>query len=267
MSRLAEREQKLALDAESAFANVSIKIIKAEWRGGSIMPRGCLRDHQSAIENQRILIFRGAFDGGDMIALRRAVQQWGETAEPFPKGQSASRAALNFHRLDDGSAPSILPHIFHQFGFGDLARLPASLVAILKPISTAMLKLQNELAGTQFELEDGRFRTKVIRHPRGGGFLVRHRHPFQPQRIALFLNLSQPGVDYASGGVTFKAHGAWVEPFDQFRIGDILAWRYDMIHDVKPVDPDRPLSWEGDDGFWIYALEMDEVHKASRAVD
>ena len=122
MSRFGEREQKLLLDAELAFSNVSIKIIKAEWRSGSIMPRGCLRDHQSAIENQRILIFRGAFDGGDMIALRRAVQQWGETAEPFPKGQSASRAALNFHRLDDGSAPTNLPHVFHQFGFADLAR-------------------------------------------------------------------------------------------------------------------------------------------------
>ena len=45
----------MALDADSPSPNVSIKIIKAEWRGGSIMPHGSLRDHQSAIEDQQIL--------------------------------------------------------------------------------------------------------------------------------------------------------------------------------------------------------------------
>jgi dTDP-4-amino-4,6-dideoxygalactose transaminase len=35
---------------------------------------------------------------------------------------------------------------------------------------------------------------------------------------------------------------------------------------LQPVDPDELLNWEGDDGFWIYALEMDEVHKPSKAI-
>ncbi len=137
---------------------------------------------------------------------------------------------------------------------------------MLAPVSTAMLDLQNALAGTNFALDVPGFRTKVMRHPRGGGFLVPHRHPYLPQRVSIFLNLSQPGVDYSSGGVSFKAHGAWVKTFEHFRMGDILAWRYDMFHEVEPTDPNMPLRWEGDDGFWIYALEMEEVHSVSSVV-
>ena len=83
-------------------------------------------------------------------------------------------------------------------------------------------------------------------------------------RVAMFLNLSEPGVDYGSGGAAFRTADGWVDTFAPFRIGDIMAWRYDLIHSVIPVDPAGPPSWTGDDGFWIYALEGHEVHKASR---
>jgi hypothetical protein len=212
------------------------------------------------------VIFRGVFDEALAAAIRGAVQQWAAMTEPFPRGESASRPGLNFHRLDDGSAPTTMPHIFHQFGFATLAGLPRELAAMLAPVSAAMLDLQNALAGTTFALDDPGIRTKVMRHPRGGGFLVPHRHPYLPQRVSIFLNLSQPGVDYSSGGVSFKARGAWIKTFEHFRTGDLLAWRYDMSHEVEPTDPEMPLKWEGDDGFWIYAIEMEEVHSASSVV-
>ena len=97
-----------------------------------------------------------------------------------------------------------------------------------------MLIFQNELAGTCFRLEGDGFRTKVMRHPRGGGYLVAHRHPYLPQRVALFLNLSEPREDYFNGGARFKANGSWISTFEHFRIGDVLAWRYDMVHEVAP---------------------------------
>ena len=241
----------------------SIAILGARLRGGRIETDGALAEHRAAIDDERILIFRGAFDPAEMVSLRRAVQAWGEATDEFPRGKSASIPGINFHRRDDGTAPTSMPHIFHQFAFADLASVPAGLAARLRTISTALLDFQNELAGTRFELEGDAFRTKVMRHPRGGGFLVRHRHPYLPQRVSLFLNLSEPGVDYSSGGVSYRSKGAWIETFAEFRSGDILAWRYDLIHDVRPVDPNDTLKWEGDDGFWIYALEMEEVHKAS----
>lgn len=244
-----------------------LAVVAARLSNGRIAADGDPDEHRAAVAGERLLIFRGAFDPAEMIALRRAVQDWGEATEAFPSERSASIPNLNFHRRDDGTAPTSLPHIFHQYGFGDIGGLPAELGATVRAISTALLDFQNELAGTQFLLEGDGFRTKVMRHPRGGGFLVPHRHPYLPQRVSLFLNLSEPGADYASGGVTYRTNGAWTDPFAEFRNGDILAWRYDMIHDVRPVDPHAKLKWEGDDGFWIYALEMEEVHKASNVAD
>jgi hypothetical protein len=174
---------------------------------------------------------------------------------------------LNFHRLDDGSAATTIPHIFHQFGFGSVAELPGDLASTLTRIGSALLHFQNELAGTRFALHGDGFRTKIMRHPRGGGFLARHRHPYLPQRVSLFLNLSQPGVDYLSGSASFAAREGWTNTCAQFRIGDLLAWRYDMDHAVEPVDPGGHPRWEGDDGLWIFALEMDEIHKTSRVAD
>jgi hypothetical protein len=245
----------------------SIAIVGATLSGGKVIPDGDLDEHRAAIDGQRLLIFRGAFDPAEMVALRRAVQDWGEATEEFPRGKSASVPDINFHRRDDGTAPTTMPHIFHQFGFGNLAALPAALRERLESISSALVDFQNELAGTDFKLEGDAFRTKLMRHPRGGGFLVPHRHPYLPQRVSLFLNMSEPGVDYSSGGVSYRSNGAWVVPFAEFRLGDILAWRYDMIHDVRPVDPNETLKWEGDDGFWIYALEMEEIHKASSVTE
>jgi hypothetical protein len=160
-----------------------------------------------------------------------------------------------------------MPHVFHQFGFGDLNSLPREIADLVTPISEALLALQNELAGTRFEIAKAGLRTKVIRHPRGGGFLAAHSHPFLPQRISVFLNLSEPAADYASGGAAYKTSGLWIAPFEDFRIGNLLAWRYDLTHQVLPVDPGEPLKWEGDDGFWLYGLEMDEVHKHSKLAD
>ncbi len=216
-----------------------------------------------AILDENIIIFRGAFGADDMLALRRLAVDWAAVTAPFPAGRSASLPGINFHRRDDRSTPSSIPHIFHQFGFGAPALLPSPLKERVERISALLLDLQNRLAGTSFPPGCPEFRTKVIRHPRGGGHLVPHRHPFLPQKISLFLNLSQPGSDYASGGARFRCHGQWIDTSWAFRIGDVLAWRYDLIHAVAPVDGAAELSWEGDDGFWIYAVEYNEAHPNS----
>ena len=104
---------------------------------------------------------------------------------------------------------------------------------------------------------------RVGRHPRGGGHLVPHRHPYLPQKVAIFLNLSEPGVDYASGAAVFRNAGGWVDTFADFRCGDLLAWRYDLVHGISAVEPEAPLTWEGDDGLWIAAMERFEAHPHS----
>jgi len=215
------------------------------------------------LQGGKIVIFRGAFDPGEMASLRRALLDWGEATPPIPPGVSASQPGLDFHRIDDGTAPTTMPHIFHQFGVAAGGRLPGPLAEEVRRLRHALLDWQNRLAGTDFDLDDPDFRFKAMRHPRGGGHLVSHRHPYLPQKVALFLNLSEPGKDYASGAALFRNASGWVDTHEDFRCGDLLAWRYDLVHGVSAVEPESPLRWDGDDGFWIAAMERFEAHPHS----
>ena len=213
-----------------------------------------------------VYVLRGAYTDTEMAELRQMVRDWAHATEAWPQGVSASKEAINFHRVDDGSIKGRMAHIFHQFGFGQPADLPEPLRGALGTIAGELYDLQNRLAGTDFAAGDPSFRSKVIRHPRGGGYLVPHVHPYLPQKVSLFLNLSKPGRDYQSGSVRFKpAGGDWIDTHEDFQSGDLLAWRYDMLHETTAVDPEAEIDWAGDDGLWIFATEWVEAHLNSNA--
>lgn len=240
-----------------------VEIVPAAMVDGKVVAGSPGGSWWSPIEAGKILIFRGALAPERMVDLRRALLAWGAVADPILPGVSASRPGLDFHRVDDGSAPTTLPHIFHQFGFAKGESLPAPLAGEVRALRQLLLDWQNQLAGTEFGLDDPEFRFKAMRHPRGGGHLVPHRHPFLPQKVAIFLNLSEPGHDYSSGAAVFHNASGWVDTFADFRCGDLLAWRYDLVHGISRVEPESPLTWEGDDGLWIAAMERFEAHPHS----
>lgn len=217
-------------------------------------------------ENEEIFILRGAYTAGQMLALRGMLMDWASANDVWPEGVSASVPGISYHRIDDGTVPTSMPHIFHQWGLDDLPSLPDELGSLMRSMGDELLILQNEIAGTSFKPRSGEFRFKALQHPRGGGHLVSHVHPYEPAKVAIFLNASEPGTDYASGGAHFqtKADGR-IDTFDDFRIGDLLAWRYDLVHGVTPVDPEREVDWGADDGFWLMALEWTEAHPLSSA--
>jgi hypothetical protein len=242
-----------------------VEIVPVVEAHGQVSAPAPAESWRKPIEDGKIVIFRGALKPESMVSLRRSLIRWAGAVPPLSAGLSASRPGLDYHRLDDGTAPTTLPHVFHQFGIATGELLPAELRKEIRSLRHLLLDWQNQLAGTTFDLDDAEFRFKALRHPRGGGHLVSHRHPFLPQRVAVFLNLSEPGVDYSSGSAVFRNGSGWVDTIDDFRCGDLLAWRYDLVHGVRPVEPERPLCWDGDDGLWIVAMERFEAHPLSKA--
>lgn len=217
-------------------------------------------------ENAEIFILRGAYTSRQMLDLRRMLMDWSSSNKVWPEGVSASVPGISYHRIDDGSAPTSMPHIFHQWGFDDLPSLPDELGRVMRSMGDELLMLQNEIAGTSFGPRSGEFRFKALQHPRGGGHLVPHTHPYKPAKVAIFVNASEPGTDYDGGAARFRTEAdGWIDTFDEFRIGDLLAWRYDLLHDVAPVDPGRAVDWGKDDGLWILAMEWTEAHPLSHA--
>lgn len=222
-----------------------------------------------AIESdEQLIIYRSAYSREEMATVRRAILDWGEANEAWPQGVSASKEAINFHRVDDGKITGRMAHIFHQFGFGDPEGLSEPLKGFMARLRREVFDLQNRLAGTDYHLDTPEFRTKAIRHPRGGGYLVPHAHPYLPQKVAVFLNLSEPGEDYQNGAMRFRtSDGEWISTFNELRCGDLVAWRYSMVHEAAAVDPEAEIDWSCDKGLWIFAIEHVPVHELSESVE
>jgi hypothetical protein len=249
----------------TTHAPSGLSVRSATLEGGRIVHADADADLANDIlESRTIVILRSVFPKALMVELRRGIIAWGEATAEIERGVSASKPGINFHRRDDGTMPSSLQHIFHQYGFGDWENLP-DVAQKLLPVCEAALELQNRLAGTDFALRTDMWRLKAMRHPRGGGYLQTHTHPFLPQKVSVFINLSEPGVDYHSGAARFRSKTGRVDTHEEFQMGDVLAWRYDLLHDVSPVDGGQPLTWDGDDGLWIAAVEGADVHPKSKA--
>jgi hypothetical protein len=240
-------------------------LIKASTENGNI--RSTVTDSELAaiVSAGRIVILKDALAPEMMLDLRREVIRWAKTTEPFPHGPSPSvHGNLNYHRMDDGQIVSSLPHIFHQNCFNDLAGV-AGQIGALRVVAELMRDLQNRVAGTKFDFDLAGLRTKVLRYPRGGGYLSEHQHPLEPQRLGLITSLSRLGDDFVKGGTTFRTPFGFVDTNESHNIGDIIIFRYDLIHAVAPVDEEQSIDWNAESGKWSMLLELRSTHGQSTA--
>jgi hypothetical protein len=214
----------------------------------------------------KVVILKGVLAPSAALALRRAATCWGQATPEYPHGQSpGSTPALNYHRIDDGSVRSAIPHVFHQYGLGALDDLPDDFAEPAWLTADLMKELQNRIAKTNFDVSLTGLRVKLLHYPRGGGFLAEHVHPLEPQRVGLITSLSRLGADFKSGGTTFLTPFGLVDTTEHHDIGDVMIFRYDVAHAVTEVDNGSPIDWTSDSGRWSLVLELRSTHGQSHA--
>lgn len=218
----------------------------------------------SLIEAGNLVVLSGVFDPDSILQLRQAVLGWAGRTPPLPYNHNASSPRLNFHRRDIGDHPSILPHRFHQYAFGNWEAVDPGLRSMLQAVCQPLLALQNALAGTDYSLSTPNLRCKLINHPAGGGYLAKHIHPYRPQKVALFLSLSRFGQDFSTGGALFDTPWGTHTLTDLFDIGNVVLFRYDLPHAVPPIDSTRSLDWSSPVGLWILSMELVESYLNSK---
>ncbi|HEX9827743.1 MAG TPA: hypothetical protein VGA80_14175 [Flavobacteriaceae bacterium] len=213
----------------------------------------------------RIVILKHVFTEQEMLQLKKGIIQWGTETPVFPHGESPSKyPSLNYHRIDDGSVPSVCPHIFHQYGFNTINELKTELSIPMLKIVNKLVKIQNDIAETNFEISLKELRLKVLHYPEGGAFLAKHKHPMEPQKIGLILSLSKIGKDFKTGAVAFNTPDGYVNTVAHHDIGDVLLFRYDLEHEVTPVNPDKKkIDWLKPTGKWSVVLELRDTHALS----
>lgn len=217
------------------------------------------------LQEGTVVIIKGAVNQEQTVALRDQIVAWRRTLDVVDFSVNANAPGLNFHRVDAHPEKSLLPHLFHQHGFGDLPHLEPVLASQLMQIATPMLKLQNAIAGTDYRFDMPEVRIKALQYPSGGGFLMKHTHPIEPQRVGLILGLSQNGVDFECGGTSFVTPQGPVDTGPWHDAGDLILFRYDLEHAVGPVDPDDTLNWDSGAGRWTLVLELLGTHRRSEA--
>lgn len=237
------------------------RVVKSKLVGGRVGLPVSDTDLAKQVDDGEIVILRGAYDAAEFLGLRTAILDWSRSVPEYPKGISASRPFLNFHRRDEDANGGYLPHKFHVFGFGDCNALPPAFAENLRRFADPLLELENRLSGNSMDLSSGHMKIAAARHPRGGGYASRHVHPYLPRKVMALASLSTPGKDHSEPSLRLTAGGGEIAP--DFRAGDILVWRYDLPHEFLPVDPAVECDWDADDGCWIFGMEMVEAHQKS----
>ena len=251
---------------EHTVKTVSPVCIPFPLKDGDIQSGNQLvREIQAHVASGEIVILKNAFNPEEMSEFRNKIVSWGKENAIFPHGESPSKYPdLNYHRIDDGSVPSVCPHLFHQYGFNSIDKLGPEYTPLFNKVTDRLVLIQNAIGGTSFEISLTELRLKVLQYPEGGGFLAEHKHPKEPQQIGLILSLSKKGVDFQQGAAVFTTPKGYVDTVDYHDMGDVVIFRYDLPHAVSQVNPEKkPIDWTMETGKWSVVLELRDTHGLS----
>ncbi|HEX4937537.1 MAG TPA: hypothetical protein VFX11_02615 [Candidatus Kapabacteria bacterium] len=217
------------------------------------------------IRKGTVVILKNAIPAERALHLRDSIVAWRNQREVVSFSVNTNAPGINFHRIDAHPEKSQLPHIFHQHGFGQTNSLTPDFSSELLAVANPMLNLQNAVAHTRYSFSMPEVRIKALQYPCGGGFLMKHTHPIDPQGVGLILALSKSGSDFGKGGTTFVTPAGFVDTSAWHDAGDLILFRYDLEHAVGPVDSDSVLDWNSDKGRWTLVLELLSTHNRSEA--
>ena len=203
-------------------------------------------------------------DAVDPELIREAVSACHEWSIKTPESMShPSKMGGVTHFKSFLPARSESRYILHDYYFSPSDIKETSLSAAML-VFEALLRVYNELFEEEYAFGVNYSGTtlmpQLIQYPRGGGFFAEHFHSIQPQKIGLVLGGSEYGKDYIKGGGRFRSsNGSWVSTEGNHQIGDITLFRFDIGHDITPVDPEFQLDWGRADGRWTFVLPLKPV--------
>ena len=195
-----------------------------------------------------IVILKRFLDPAALDVARAALVHWRN--KRLPQNLDRISANTSYWRRDNNPPQSKTKHIFDSYfitrGDDEFWRATASLFQ-------AMQDLWQALTGRRERI--GELRPQVLYYPCGGGHFEWHDHSLAPQQIGLILGLSKIGRDFHQGGTQFRTVSGVVDTDTEHDLGDVCLFRYDLMHRVTPIDPERPLTWDGN-GRWTAVLPL-----------
>jgi len=88
-------------------------------------------------------------------------------------------------------------------------------------------------------------KAQVIQYPRGGGFFGEHVHERYPTNYGFIITLTKKNKDFYTGETKFKINGKNIDIKKcGVTIGDLILFRYDLLHSVSSCDPLEDLIFD-----------------------
>lgn len=206
----------------------------------------------SLVGEKNVIIIKELFPEDIIYKLRAGIKEWATENELVAVDDFMG----NYHsKKVKVSNIQQTPHVFHDYNFNDLDKLPKkiaeSLIAIFEPLRIFYnsLTLRNTPFG--YIKNEPYFHPQVIQYPVGGGFFGRHNHNLLPQQIGFILSLSKYGRDYTSGGTCFVINDEVIDIEHCHDIGDLCLWPNDIDHWVKQSSLKDQFTWDYNTGRWV----------------
>ncbi len=234
-----------------------ITTVEAELKDGKINTTS----HSSAqiadlVATGQVVIIKGGMDKQKLLDLRRELLAWGMKTPPAPKDDFTT----NRHRYRVQVAHTLkTPQVMHDFVFNDMHNADEPIRSLMlghfEPLRNFYVSLTgNDIAwGPQ---EGPYFHPQILHYPEGGGFFGSHIHNLMPQKIGVVVSMSQFGVDFEKGATMVVVNDEVVNTEGFQDLGDILLFRYDLVHWVSQSNLHHRFDWDTEKGRWTMILPL-----------
>jgi hypothetical protein len=229
---------------------------QARWVSGQLLADRPLGELFDRLMSRYIVVLHDVFPREQLARLREDVHRWGERVE---RKSPQTYSDENFHSIESGISPrQKTSHNYHAYNFNQIGSMENPLSDTLLAVFEPLRVFQNSLAGNTATLERNaqgqKLHPQVIHYPAGGGMFGRHFHPLEPQRVGLILGISERGRDFDVGATHFDVDGEDIGTDLVHNIGDMVLFRFDVLHWITPVDPDAQIDYSSNKGRWTLVL-------------
>jgi hypothetical protein len=241
-------------------------LVECSWQDQQIKIGRRLETVRDQILTGHIVVLKHALPGEALRSLRQAVHRWGQQT-PERTGDIRENADQrsspgSWHGMED-RPPQARPaqRLWHGYAFILDGQNPHETIDTdVRWMFDAMRDLHQQLTGLQASYTVGHpgsvLRPQILHYPSGGGVRAREQHSGDPTVISQIVGLSEPGIDFDSGGNVFTSGARVVDTTGYHGLGDICLFRSDLWHEVTPVDPEAPLDFGSPRGRWTAVLPL-----------
>lgn len=162
----------------------------------------------------------------------------------------------DFYRINNLDERSYVKAQMLQFNFHPWNQNMFGLFEKMK----GLYQIKNQLSGLEPDAflnntpQDGHIARLAFQfYPKGGGCIKMHADPVGSHQVSVpVLMMSKKGIDYQQGGGSaLNENNELIDTDSLMEKGDAVFFNAEVIHGVKPIDPDEKLNWLDFQGRWI----------------